>query len=218
MKPKLIIMDFDGTLGDTRQNIIVTLQRTMNIRGLELREESECAATIGLTLEDSFLSMYPNMSRREAQECVKLYRDIFYESIEELTPNLFEGVLKTLARIAAMGIKLSIASSRSSPSLILFLKNMGIVEFFPYILGSDSTSKHKPDPEPVLQTLREFGVDASEAIMVGDMPVDIAMAHNAGVKAVGVSYGNATREELIAAKADWIIDNISELIDIIAHN
>lgn len=211
-------MDFDGTLGDTRQNIIVTLQRTMNIRGLELREESECAATIGLTLEDSFLSMYPNMSRTEAQECVKLYRDIFYESIEELTPNLFEGVHKTLARIAAMGIKLSIASSRSSPSLILFLKNMGIVEFFPYILGSDSTSKHKPDPEPVLQTLREFGVDASEAIMVGDMPVDIAMAHNAGVKAVGVSYGNATREELIAAKADWIIDNISELIDIIAHN
>lgn len=212
MKPRLVIFDFDGTLGDTRHNIVVTLQRTMRLRGLELRDEATCASTIGLTLEDSFLRMYSTMSRDEARECVALYREIFYESIEELSPNLFPGVVDALACLAAMDIKMSIASSRSSPSLLLFLKNMGISQYFGYVLGSDCVTKHKPDPEPVLQTLCHYGLMAEEALVVGDMPVDIEMAHNAGVRAVAVSYGNATREELERASADAVIDHISELI------
>ena len=218
MKPKLVIFDFDGTLGDTRHNIVVTLRRTMQLRGLELRDEATCASTIGLTLEDSFLKMYPTMSRDEARECVTTYREIFYQSIEELSPDLFPSVADALARLAAMDIKMSIASSRSSPSLLLFLKNMGIAQYFDYVLGSDSVTRHKPEPEPVLMTLAHYGVAPAEALVVGDMPVDIEMAHNAGVRAVGVSYGNATREELKMAKADAVIDNISELttaIDVI---
>ena len=212
---RLVIFDFDGTLGDTRHNIIVTLQRTMQLRGLEVRGEEQCAATIGLILEQSFMSMYPTMDMVEAQECVALYRDIFYESIEELTPCLFLGVSDTLARMAAMDIKMSIASSRSSPSLLLFLKNMGVADYFPYVLGADSVESHKPEPEPVLKTLRELDFKPSDAIVVGDMPVDILMAHNAGVRAVGVSWGNASREELEAAGADWVIDSMEELIGLL---
>ena len=52
-----IIFDFDGTLGDTRHNIVVTLQATMRDLGLEVRSVEECVSTIGLTLEDSFLTM-----------------------------------------------------------------------------------------------------------------------------------------------------------------
>ena len=215
MKPKLIIFDFDGTLGDTRQNIIMTLQRTMRERGLELRDETTCASTIGLTLHDSFLKMYPAMSDVEATECVKHYRDIFYQSIEECIPQLFDGVRWTLERLRERDIVLSIASSRSSPSLLLFMRRMGIAEYFSYILGSDSVTRHKPDPEPVLMTLRELGFKPSEALVVGDMPVDIAMAHNAEVGAVGVSYGNATREELEASGAELIVDNITELLEYI---
>lgn len=211
MKPRLIIFDFDGTLGDTRHNIVITLQRTMRLRGLELRDEATCAATIGLTLEDSFLKMYPEMSREEAKECVALYREIFYESIEELTPSLFDGVADALAQLHDQGVVMSIASSRSSPSLLLFLRNMQISQYFGYVLGSDNVAKHKPDPEPVLQTLRHYDIAAADALVVGDMPVDIEMAHNASVRAVGVSYGNATREELAAADADAIVDHIANL-------
>ena len=215
MKTMIVIFDFDGTLGDTRHNIVVTLQRTMQLRGLELRDEQTCARTIGLTLEDSFLSMYPTMSREEARECVTTYRDTFYQSIEELTPALFPHVKETLQWLHSRGIIMSIASSRSSPSLHLFLRNMGIAEYFPYVLGSDSVERHKPDPEPVIKTLQDLGYKASDAVVVGDMPVDIAMAHNAGVRAIGVSYGNATREELTAAGADTVVDDIAELSEII---
>lgn len=215
MKPKLIIFDFDGTLGDTRQNIITTLQRTMRERGLELRDETTCASTIGLTLHDSFLRMYPTMSDEEATECVKHYREIFYESIEECIPQLFDGVGWTLQKLRERDIVLSIASSRSSPSLLLFMRSMGIAESFSLVLGSDNVAHHKPHPEPVLMTLRELGFEPAEALVVGDMPVDIEMAHNAGVRAVGVSYGNATREELEASGAELVVDNLAELLEYI---
>lgn len=215
MKPKLVIFDFDGTLGDTRHNIVVTLQRTMSLLGLPLRSESECASTIGLTLEDSFRTMYPEIDEIKAKECVATYRDIFYQSIEELTPNLFEGVSDTLARLHAMDIKMSIASSRSSPSLLLFLRNMAIANYFGVVLGSDNVTRHKPQPEPVLRSLAEYGVKPSEALVVGDMPVDVLMAHNGGVRCVAVSYGNATAEELAAVETDYIIDRFALLADII---
>jgi phosphoglycolate phosphatase-like HAD superfamily hydrolase len=51
---------------------------------------------------------------------------------------------------------------------------------------------------------------------VGDMPVDIAMAHGAGVRAIAVTFGNATREELIKANADYIIDDFSAILEIVA--
>jgi phosphoglycolate phosphatase len=215
MKPKIIIFDFDGTLGDTRHNIILTLQATMRDRGLELRSEEECAATIGLTLLDSFRTMYPSMSDEDAEACVKHYRDIFYRSIEESIPQLFPGVAPTLERLRDMGVVMSIASSRSSPSLLLFIRSMGIADHFSLVLGSDSVENHKPHPEPVLKTLEKLVFKPSEAIVVGDMPVDIAMAHNAGIRAIGVNYGNASHEELEAAEADWIVDDITKILSII---
>lgn len=215
MKTKIIIFDFDGTLGDTRHNIILTLQATMRDRGLELRSDEECAATIGLTLFDSFRTMYPSMSDVDAEACVKHYRDIFYRSIEESIPQLFPGVAPTLERLRDMGVVMSIASSRSSPSLLLFIRSMGIADHFSLVLGSDSVENHKPHPEPVLKTLEKLLFEPSEAIVVGDMPVDIVMARNASVRSVGVSYGNATREELVAAGADYVIDSFAELLDII---
>ena len=98
---------------------------------------------------------------------------------------------------------------------MLFMRHHNIDRYFEYVVGSDSVENHKPHPEPVLKTLTSLNIKPSEAIVVGDMPIDIAMAHNANVEAIGVSYGNATREELEAAQADWIMDDITKLLDII---
>ncbi|MBO7189699.1 MAG: HAD family hydrolase [Alistipes sp.] len=215
MTPKLIIFDFDGTLGDTRQNIIITMQRTMRMLGLPVMGDAECASTIGLTLENSFKSLYPDMSAEMALRCVDAYRDIFMESVEELIPQLFPGVADTLARLDKMGIKMSVASSRQSQSLLLFLERMGVSRYFPYVLGADNVSKHKPDPEPVLKTLRELNYSPSDALVVGDMPVDVAMAHGSDVRAIAVTFGNATREELVESNADYIIDDFTKILEIV---
>ena len=215
METKVIIFDFDGTLCDTRSNIIIAFRATMEHLGLDVRDEETCGATIGLTLRDGFKSMYPDFDDAKIDYCVETYREIFAERRKELMPDLFPGVKETLAALRKRGHRVTIATSRLTDSLMLFMRHHGIDHYFEYAVGSDSVTHHKPHPEPALKTLRELNIAPSEAIMVGDMPVDIAMAHNAGIRAIGVDYGNATREELEAAEADWIVDSITKILEII---
>lgn len=215
METKVIIFDFDGTLCDTRSNIIIAFRATMEHLGLEMRDEETCGATIGLTLRDGFKSMYPDFDDAKIDYCVETYRQIFAERRKELMPDLFPGVKETLEALHKRGYRMTIATSRLTDSLMLFMRHHGIDHYFEYAVGSDSVTHHKPHPEPALKTLAALNIAPSEAIMVGDMPVDIAMAHNAGIRAIGVDYGNATREELEAAEADWIVDDITKILSII---
>lgn len=215
METKVIIFDFDGTLCDTRSNIIIAFRATMEHLGLEMRDEETCGATIGLTLRDGFKSMYPDFDDAKIDYCVETYRQIFAERRKELMPDLFPGVKETLEALRKRGYRMTIATSRLTDSLMLFMRHHGIDHYFEYAVGSDSVTHHKPHPEPALKTLAALNIAPSEAIMVGDMPVDIAMAHNAGIRAIGVDYGNATREELEAAEADWIVDSITKILEII---
>ena len=215
METKVIIFDFDGTLCDTRSNIIIAFRATMEHLGLEMRDEETCGATIGLTLRDGFKSMYPDFDDAKIDYCVETYRQIFAERRKELMPDLFPGVKETLEALRKRGYRMTIATSRLTDSLMLFMRHHGIDHYFEYAVGSDSVTHHKPHPEPALKILAALNIAPSEAIMVGDMPVDIAMAHNAGIRAIGVDYGNATREELEAAEADWIVDSITKILEII---
>ena len=208
---KLIIFDFDGTLGDTRRNIILTLQQTMQALGLEVRDEATCGATIGLRLEDGFRKLYPDLDDTGIATCAGTYRSLFDENKKTLVPALFPGVVETLTELQRRGLTMTIATSRSSRSLQEFLTDMGIADFMSYVVSGDMVQKGKPDPEPVLKTLAALGVDASEALVVGDMPVDILMGRGAGAATCGVTWGNATREELATSGADFILDRMSDL-------
>lgn len=208
---KLIIFDFDGTLGDTRRNIILTLRQTMQALGLKVHDEATCGATIGLRLEDGFRQLYPDLDETGIKECATTYRRLFDENKKTLVPALFPGVVETLSELQRRGLTMTIATSRSSKSLHEFLSDMGIAGYMSFIMTGDLVEKGKPDPEPVLKTLAALEADASETLVVGDMPVDILMGRGAGVKTCGVTWGNASRLELEAAGADFIIDSMSEL-------
>lgn len=211
MKIKLIIFDFDGTLGDTRANIIMTMQETMRVLGYPVAGEEAIAATIGLTLEDGFRELIPGLTERDILRCADVYRDLFEKNRRKMIPTLFPHVKETLNLLKERGCILSVASSRQSVSLRGFLHDMSVEDCISYILGADNVEKSKPDPEPVLKTLRELGIPAEESLVVGDMPVDIIMGLRAGAATCGVTYGNSSREDLVEAGAGYIIEDISEL-------
>ena len=212
---KLIILDFDGTLGDTRANIILTMTDTMRSLSLPVLPDGDIAATIGLPLEKSFATLYPGMDAEGIARCCSTYRATFERNRRILVPELFPGVRETLAELKDRGYVLTVASSRRSGSLGDFLVDMKIKEYISYVLGADNVTKAKPDPEPVLMTLRAFDCPPEDALVVGDMPVDILMGRGAGARSCGVTYGNSTRAELAAAGADYIIDSFPEILGIL---
>lgn len=213
MNTRIVILDFDGTLCDTRRNIVLTLQMTMEQLGLSVCDEASCAATIGLTLKDSFIKLHPELNGEQAERCTKVYRLIFNENKKKLVPQMFPHVRETLALLHSRGITLTIASSRSHESLDVFVEEQKLDEYVSYVLGAEDTVHSKPDPEPVLKTLSELGFSAEECLVVGDMPYDILMGRNALARTCGVSYGNSCRKELLASGADLVIDDFGELAD-----
>lgn len=214
MNTGLVIFDFDGTLCDTRKTIVRTLRMTMEKLCLPVAEEDVCAATIGLPLSESFRTIFPSLTVEQANECAEAYRDIFEENKKLLVPTVFPHVTQTLRELRRRGFTLSIASSRSNRSLMDFVRTFGFDKEISLVLGADNVKKAKPDPEPVLLTLKELGFGAGETLVVGDMPYDILMGKRAGARTCGVTYGNASREELADSGADYLIDDFAELLDL----
>lgn len=214
---KLLIFDFDGTLADTQELIVCTNQEVMRAMGHPVLPPEGITPTIGLPLEEGIRTMMPDIGPEQLPQWVKTYRRVFDSLKGRIIPTLFPHVEETLQRLHGQGFVLTVASSRLSRSLNDFLRDMGIAPLFTYVLGADNVSKAKPDPEPVLQTLRDLGYAASEALVVGDMPVDIFMGLGAGALTCGVTLGNSSRAALEAAGAHAVIDDFADLEAVIQN-
>ena len=211
---KLIILDFDGTLADTRGLIVKTMQQTLDALGLEPRTDDQCAAMIGLPLKQAFTDLLP-MTDEMGEQCVETYRRIFNANNALYVIPTFPNVLETLHQLHEQGYTLTIASSRSNRSLMEFVNDMHLNEVIPYVLGAEDVARAKPHPDPVLQTLKTFDCKPEDALVVGDTWYDIEMGRRAGVRTCGVTYGNGSQEELMRAGADYLIDDFGELVKII---
>ena len=216
MNIKLLIFDFDGTIMDTRKTIVIAKQETMRRMGLAIADEQTCAETIGLYAKIGFKNIYPELSDEMLDLCVKNYREIFDDTKEKVPPTLFADMVDTLNKLKDKGIVCTIATSRNGKSLKEFLDKMNITNFFSYLLAAEDTTLLKPNAEPVIKTLNDLSYCPEQTLVVGDMPIDILMGKNAGVYTCGVTYGNSDKDSLLEAGADYVIDGISELLDILS--
>lgn len=224
---KYIIFDFDGTIGDSQSLIVKTLQDTMRARKLEVKSDEACAKTIGLRLDEAFVSLF-GMSAEEGMECAATYREIFLDNKKTMIVQPFPHVIDTLRELHRRGYILGMASSRNHCSLDGYVHQMQLEDIFSSIVAGDDVEHVKPAPDMVFKALGEIlgmknpvtSVEAekfkdilAETLVVGDMNFDVDMAHHAGCKACAVTYGNGTREQL--ASAEFIIDDFVELLGLV---
>ena len=224
---KYIIFDFDGTIGDSQSLIVKTLQDTMRAKKLEVKSDEACAKTIGLRLDEAFVSLF-GMSAEEGMECAATYREIFLDNKKTMIVQPFPHVIETLRELHRRGYILGMASSRNHCSLDGYVKQMQLEDIFSSIVAGDDVEHVKPAPDMVFMALGEMKgmknpVTSAEAgdvedmldevLVVGDMTFDVDMAHNAGCKACAVTYGNGTCEQL--ASAEFIIDDFAELLGLV---
>ena len=224
---KYIIFDFDGTIGDSQSLIVKTLQDTMRAKKLEVKSDEACAKTIGLRLDEAFVSLF-GMSAEEGMECAATYREIFLDNKKTMIVQPFPHVIETLRELHRQGFILGMASSRNHCSLDGYVKQMQLEDIFSSIVAGDDVEHVKPAPDMVFMALGEMKgmknpVTSAEAgdvedmldevLVVGDMTFDVDMAHNAGCKACAVTYGNGTCEQL--ASAEFIIDDFAELLGLV---
>jgi pyrophosphatase PpaX len=210
-----VLFDFDGTIMDTNDVIIKSWDHTFETLGYDKKDHKELIVTFGEPLELTLEKFFPDIPVEESIEIYRGYqRDHFVGLI-----SLFPGVVEMLDELKAKGIKMALVTSRLHKTTMDGVEKFGLGKYFEVIITADDTSKHKPDPEPILITLDKLGSKPENAIMVGDTLFDIRCARNATVESVLVSWSMAlhgmTKESLGENAPDWIIDKPDEILEII---
>ena len=157
-------------------------------------------------LREGFRAMMP-LTDEQNEDCFNTYNRIFDENNRNITVEMFPGVKEAIKQWHNAGTIITLASSRGNASLTNFVEQMQLGKYISLILGAEDVELAKPNPYPVLKTLKHFNIAPEDTLVVGDMSFDILMGKRAGCHTCAVTYGNGTEEELRAAGAEQIVDS-----------
>lgn len=207
---KNYIFDFDGTVADTIGGIVATMQETFRLHGREIPSVDEIRGVIGLPL-DGCMRALDISDESDVIELCATYRRIFPD-IAMSQIELFPTVKETLTELHKNGKCLAIATSRNKHSLTEIMKRHGVLDNFDLLVSASDGYAPKPAPDMVLGILDKLGINQSETLVIGDTTFDIDMGNKAHCWTCAVTYGNHTRERLMTAQPNFIIDNFCEVL------
>ncbi|MEH6472698.1 MAG: HAD-IA family hydrolase [Halopseudomonas sp.] len=206
---KLIIFDWDGTLIDSAERIINCMQQASVDVALPVPSAEAVRDIIGLGLPEVFERLFGGLSQ-DQQEQMRARYSYYYIEQDDTPTDFFPGVREGLARLRQRGYRLAVATGKSRMGLDRVFTETGLGEAFDHSRCADET-RSKPHPLMLEQLLSESGFSVDEAVMVGDTEYDLAMAVEAGMTSVGVSYGAHHPSRLLQHSPRLIIDHFSEL-------
>jgi phosphoglycolate phosphatase len=213
-----VVLDLDGTLIDSAGDIVGAANRLLEEEGRTPIDAAAGRAMIGegaaALVERAFAITGPAPTPEEAAALVRRYRAIYERHpLDETT--IYPGVVETLGALAAGGAVLGVCTNKPHGISQIVLDRLGLADYFAAALGGDALDVRKPDAAHLTATLEAMGADGRTAIHVGDSPTDVAVARNAGVPVVAVSYGYS-RVPPAELGADALIDQFASLPDAIA--
>lgn len=210
MQYKAVIFDFDYTLGDSTNGIIASANYALEKMGYKQAEREAIRKTIGLSLPETYVALTGDKKPEKGEE----FRSYFVEKADEImTDNseLYPDAKKVLDFLKQNGIKVAVVTTKFDYRIEGILEKCHAKEYVEMIVGGNNVANPKPDPEGVLKVLKEWNLDKSEVLYVGDSLVDAKTAECAGVPFAGVTTGTTTIEDFGAYDNVGIFQNLSEL-------
>ncbi|MFQ5657312.1 MAG: HAD family hydrolase [Candidatus Methylomirabilales bacterium] len=204
----LLMFDLDGTLADTRADLMAAVNTALQQLALPPLSLEEVCRYVGEGVH-ALLSRALGPDHLYAlEDGVAFFREYYRTHLLDQT-HLYPGVRETLEHFGDK--QKAVVTNKPLDFSIRILEGLEIDTHFEMVLGGDSTIARKPNPEPAHKVLAATGVDSRLAVMVGDSPVDIEMAKQAGIYSVAVTYGLRPAEELQAAGPNLLLDDVREL-------
>jgi phosphoglycolate phosphatase len=210
-----IVYDLDGTLADTAEDLVATLNWLLARDGLKPVKVESAGSLVGTgaraLIKHGFAASGKSLDPATLEALFADYLQYYNAHIVERT-RLYPGVDQTLATLARAGWRQSVCTNKIESSATLLIKKLGIAERFAFICGQDTFRVGKPDPTPLLKTIAAAGGASDRAIMVGDSITDIKTARAAQVPVIAVDFGysDAPVAEL---GPDRVISHFDELAE-----
>lgn len=207
---KAMLFDLDGTIADTNTLIFESFRFTLKKHGIEGISDEKIYSFFGEPLYDSMQKFAPG----QAEELIRTYRG-FNERAHDEMIQPFPGVREALAELRDMGLNLGIVTSKRGAVAHRSLKVLDLTDFFKVIVTPEHTSAHKPHPAPVMHGVGLLGIQAKEAMMIGDSPYDLLSGRAAGTLTCGVDYSKIDLKILYKTNPDYMISHVHELVSIV---
>ncbi|UXH77589.1 HAD family hydrolase [Roseateles amylovorans] len=204
----LIVFDWDGTLFDSTALIVNSMQAAAVDLGLEAPSRERASYVIGMGLIEALAYAMPGLPQERYPELGQRYRHHYFASAHEVT--LFEGVPAMLLSLKARHHWLAVATGKSRRGLDEALAAVDMTTLFDGTRTADETAG-KPNPQMLLELMREFGAEPSRTLMIGDTTHDLQLARNAGCPAIAVTYGAHEHGPLLAFEPLLVAHDVATL-------
>ncbi len=213
---KLVVFDLDGTLLETIGDLGASCNAVLRRYGLPEHTYEEYRHFVGNGVRKLCERALP-----EAWRSPERVEQVRREFVEYYTTHIdrhtvaYPGIPQLLERLLERGVQVAVVSNKFQQGTSLLIERFFPGIPFVAVLGQCEGVPLKPDPTADLQVLSRAGVAPEEALHVGDTATDIAAARAAGMGTVGVTWGFRSREELLSAGADAVIDHAEQLLDLL---
>jgi phosphoglycolate phosphatase len=210
-----IVYDLDGTLADTAEDLMATLNCLLAREGFAPLKVESAGSLLGAGARALIKRGFAASGRSlDLQELEALFADylIYYSAHIAVHTRLYPGVDKALATFARAGWCQAVCTNKIEGLAKLLITKLGIAERFAFICGQDTFGIGKPDAKPLLMTIAASGGAKERAIMVGDSGIDIKTARAAGIPVIAVDFGYADGP-VDKLGPDRVISHFDQLMD-----
>lgn len=208
---KVILFDLDGTLTESGEGIIKSVQYALRKMGQPESDIEKLKVFIGPPLHEQFIK-YSGFNNEEAEKAVTAYRER-YSTIGIFENKPYAGIEDMLEELKKRNYILAISSSKPETFVKQIVEYFNLTDYFTEIVGSTMNGERTDKSEVIKETLKRLGVDLekNKIIMVGDKEHDVYGARSEGLDCIVVSYGYGTEKELKKAKPLEIVKTVVEL-------
>jgi pyrophosphatase PpaX len=206
-----VLFDLDGTVVDSGAIILASMRHaTREVLGRDYSDEELLQTVGGPGLEAQMRALAPDQVDRLV-DVYRAHNEPLHDELEAC-----DGMEDVLVRLHQEGRRLGIVTAKRRATVELAFANVPLGHLFETIVGGDETTRHKPDPEPLLLGAERLGADAGATAYVGDSPFDVRAAKAAGMFSVAVAWGRIhDRRRLEAEQPDAIVDRAEELLGVL---
>ncbi len=207
----LAIFDVDGTISDSQHHITHAMALGFEAVGLKPLPASEVLSIVGLSLPEALMRLLPDAPQATRDAVVEGYK-ASYKSARAASPApLYAGAKDMLDRLHGRAdTVLAVATGKSRRGLRALVEHHGLERHFQSLQCADDHPS-KPHPAMVQAALDDTGMEAAQAVMIGDTSYDIEMGRAAGLRTIGVAWGYHPLDALAAAGVDHIVHDFNEL-------
>lgn len=216
MKYKAVIYDLDGTILDSRADIVATTKATIEYMNGKMLADSEIYSYVGKGLMDLVRQSLGEIAEDELKRAVDFFNEHYHAHCLDES-RLYAGTAELVSELQIQKVKQAIFTNKPQAHTDTIIAGLHCGDWFDYVHGAQNGHDYKPNIKTTEHVLKTIGVSASEALMIGDSHVDFETAKNAGMDCVLLFHGYSTRAEILAFKDEALAlcENVHALWDVL---